>query len=191
MTVEEPQAIPDIISFIAEAKRDQKTFKAAIQQMTVTAHPTLILNIIMHYRALGLSYDHPLSKVIEHPLNPLNIILGIYYDDTHLGITASYPVIKSSNISGKGNPIYRWMMRVRTIALYEITQQMEPEQCWVIFVALLTVAQHSLHLQERAQDPETVEALTKIHKRSKQAPSNKDKKKAAEKVNETNLLGEH
>ncbi|TFY68867.1 hypothetical protein EVJ58_g759 [Rhodofomes roseus] len=160
--------IPDVITFIAEAKRQSKQMKKAIAQMSIAVHPTLMINIIMHYRKHGIAYDAPLAKVIPKPLDALDIIFGIYYAPDLISIIAFYPAIITENRKGRKAPF--WVVRARPVVNYRVTGKMSPDETETIFVALLTVARHNERLQEKYQEPTMVETLTKIHQESEQKP---------------------
>lgn len=176
------EAIPDIITFIAEAKRNNKSFSQAVRQMTTAIHPTLLLNIIIHYQRHGLKFTDRLDEVLQYQLDPLDIVLGAYYDNKTLHFTASYPVIVDNFDGTRKNRHkgYIWIIRVLTIASYDLSKILTATQAWTIFVAILTVNEHNIRLQQKAQNRQTIKALTKLHKRSIRRPQSTKKPRGAQ-----------
>ena len=124
----------------------------------------------------------------EYPLDPLSTVLGAYYDLNTIIITATYPVIEYNDGGRFKRPQgHIWIIRARIIAVYDLSEW-TATKAWTVYVALLTVAEHNARLQQRARDFETVEALTRIHERSKQRPPS-EKTMEGKRTQGTDLLG--
>ncbi|KAH9835155.1 uncharacterized protein C8Q71DRAFT_858815 [Rhodofomes roseus] len=165
------QAVPDVITFIAEAKRGPEELKKAITQMSAALHPTELVVIIMHYDKHKLPYDTEVEQLTKYELDELDVTFGVFYGANDLTIVANYPAIAKTKKNGQDQ--YSWTLRTRVIAKYALAVDMPVEEVWIVFVAILTVSTHNQRLQKRYRRLDVVRNFTDIHRRSEQRPAKK------------------
>ncbi|KAH9933923.1 uncharacterized protein B0H18DRAFT_606222 [Fomitopsis serialis] len=140
--------VPGAVVFIAEAKKTSNSRSAAIAQMALVLHPTLIMLIMLYHRDHGFKYNMDKAKILEaeEQIPAEYFIPSVFYSDQEISILANYPTIATDH-TPRGNNT-RWRMKCENLVKYDISSRMNDAKKFTFYVAMLAVFRHVQRLKQ-------------------------------------------